>query len=66
MLGKQQYIPLKDKVWDLFDTGAMPVSEIDKVLHLPRGRAHDIIIERWCHENEQAKAEAFAEEVLLG
>ena len=58
------YIPLKDKVWDLFDNGGMSPTQIGKELHLPAYRAHDLIVSRWIEDAEKAKAEDIAKEVL--
>lgn len=58
------YVPLKDKVWDLFDNGGMSPSQIGKELHLPTYRAHDLIVNKWAEESEKAKAEDIAKEIL--
>lgn len=42
---------LEAEVWGRFRKGGVP-SDIDDELHLPRGTAHDIIVNRWAVEKE--------------
>lgn len=42
---------LEAEVWGRFKRGGVP-SDIDDELHLPRGTAHDIIVNRWAVEKE--------------